>query len=63
MRMDVGHDPCDGFGFCEKGAAQVRWMDDDDRLEMLPDPVPAELERVAEAAAWFCPVAALRVLA
>lgn len=63
MRIDVDHDRCDGFGFCEKAAPQLLRMDDDDRLVVLVDPVPVELGTAAETAARSCPVAALRILA
>ncbi len=62
MRLEIDHERCDGFGFCEKAAPHLLHLDDDDTLQVLVDPVPQGQADLARTAARSCPVAALRVL-
>ncbi|CCH88415.1 Ferredoxin-1 [Modestobacter italicus] len=61
MRIVADTVRCEGHGLCADTAPEVYDLDDEALVVLLHDPVPAELERKAEAGARVCPVAALRV--
>jgi ferredoxin len=53
---------CEGHGLCEEVAPRVYELDDDAVVTVVQEQVPSELERLAEAGARVCPVAALKVI-
>jgi ferredoxin len=61
MKVEFDEPRCDGFGFCEEVAPEVFRVDDDGKMWVLMDEVPAELEEKVADAARACPVAALKV--
>ena len=62
MRIAADRDRCEGHGLCAGTAPEVYDLDEDAVVVVLHDPVPANLERRAEAGARACPVAALKVV-
>ena len=60
MRVEVDLDRCEGNGICEKLAPQLFELDEDDYSVVKLDPVPPELEELANRAVDECPRAALR---
>ncbi|MFH8493776.1 ferredoxin [Streptomyces coeruleorubidus] len=60
MRITVDHGLCDGLGQCALVAPEVFELNDDERLEVAPDPAP-ELAAKVTAAARACPVRAISV--
>jgi ferredoxin len=47
---------------CEITAPEVYLVDDDGQVEILQDPLPADLEADARSGAAMCPVKALSLL-
>ncbi|MFO6453055.1 MULTISPECIES: ferredoxin [unclassified Aeromicrobium] len=62
MRVSADLDRCEGHGLCEEVAPEMYELDDDAIVVITHPDVPASLEKVAEAGARVCPVAALKVL-
>ncbi|KAB1141771.1 ferredoxin [Streptomyces luteolifulvus] len=62
MRVSADMARCEGHGLCEEVAPSVYELDDDAVVTVAHEKVPPELERLAEAGAQVCPVAALKVI-
>jgi ferredoxin len=62
MRVSADTARCEGHGLCEEVAPGVFELDDDAVVTVVHEEVPPELERIAEAGARVCPVAALKVI-
>jgi len=62
MRIGVDVARCEGHGLCEEVAPRIYELDDDAVVTLVHEEVPPELERLAEAGARVCPVAALTVV-
>ncbi len=63
MRVTVDRTRCEGHGVCEDVAPEIYRLDEDGKLEILAEPVPAAMEKKAESGARLCPVAALTIAA
>ncbi len=59
MRIEVDLDRCEGNAVCLGIAPDLFDLDDDDYAVVKLDPVPAELEALAEQSVAECPRAAL----
>lgn len=59
MRVKVDHDRCEGNAVCLGIAPDIFDLDDEDYAVVKLDPVPADLEALAEQAIAECPRAAL----
>jgi ferredoxin len=62
MRVIVDPDRCEGNAICTGLAPDVFELDDDDYAVVTVDPIPPDLEQLAEQAIAECPRAALRRL-
>jgi ferredoxin len=62
VRILVDRERCAGHGMCEITAPEVYLVDDDGQVEILQDPLPADLEADARSGAAMCPVKALSLL-
>jgi ferredoxin len=62
VRISADTARCEGHGLCEEVAPRVYELDDDAVVTLRHHDVPPELERLAEAGARVCPVAALKLL-
>jgi ferredoxin len=62
MRVSADVARCEGHGLCEEVAPRVYELDDDAVVTVVHEEVPPGLERLAEAGARVCPVAALKVI-
>jgi ferredoxin len=60
MRVEVDRDACEANAVCEGLVPEVFCVDDDDRLHILVDEVPANLADAVRHAVRSCPKAALR---
>lgn len=59
MRVEVDRDRCEGNAVCLGIAPDLFDLDDEDYAVVKADPVPVDLEEVAEQAIQECPRAAL----
>ena len=59
MHVVVDRDRCEGNAFCVRIAPDVFALDDDEYATVIADPVPVELETLAQQAITDCPRAAL----
>jgi ferredoxin len=59
MRVEVDRDRCEGNAVCVGIAPKLFDLDDDDYAVVKLDPVPADMEDVAERSIAECPRAAL----
>ncbi len=59
MRVEVDRDRCEGNAVCVGIAPDLFDLDDEDYAVVKADPVPAEVEAVAEQSVAECPRAAL----
>ena len=59
MRVEVDKDRCEGNAVCVGISPDLFELDEEDYAVVKQDPVPAELEDLAEQAVAECPRAAL----
>ena len=59
MRVEVDRDRCEGNAVCLGIAPDLFDLDDEDYAVVKVDPVPVDLEEVAEQSIQECPRAAL----
>jgi ferredoxin len=59
MRVEVDRDSCEANAVCQGLVPEVFSVDDDDRLHILVDEVPAGLADAVRHAVRSCPKAAL----
>ena len=59
MRVEVDRDACEANAVCQGLVPEVFSVDDDDRLHILVDEVPADLTDAVRHAVRSCPKAAL----
>ena len=59
MRVEVDRDRCEGNAVCLGIAPDLFDLDDEDYAVVKADPVPVDLEEVAEQSIQECPRAAL----
>jgi ferredoxin len=59
MRVEVDRDRCEGNAVCVGIAPDLFDLDDEDYAVVKQDPVPADMEGVAEQSIAECPRAAL----
>jgi ferredoxin len=62
VRVSADTARCEGHGLCEEVAPAMYELDDNAVVAVVHEKVPPELERLAEAGARVCPVAALKVV-
>ena len=60
-KVRVDKDVCIGCGVCNATCPEVFDWDDDGKMTVVVDEVPAELEQTVEDAANDCPVQAIEV--
>ncbi|MEE2035397.1 ferredoxin [Rhodococcus chondri] len=62
MRIEADLDLCQGHAMCSMEAPDVFTVPKHGHVEILTDPVPADLRSDAEAAVRYCPTQALRII-
>jgi ferredoxin len=62
MRVRVDHDLCESNGVCVRLAPDVFALDDEDRLRVVPGPLPEAVRERVEHAVRRCPKQALTLV-
>jgi ferredoxin len=62
MKIIVDWDRCEANAVCMRAAPEVFRVDEDDKLHVLVDEVPADLRAKVEKAVRSCPKAALSLV-